>query len=42
MQNKAVLMHRFIILAMLKFIVDLTHYVAWSGNQQASLTEPLF
>jgi hypothetical protein len=26
MQNKAVLMHRFIILAMLKFIVDLTHY----------------
>jgi hypothetical protein len=27
--------------ALLKLIVDLAHYVDWSGNQQASLTEPL-
>jgi hypothetical protein len=25
---------------MLKLIVDLTHYVDWSGNQQENLTEP--
>jgi hypothetical protein len=26
---------------MLKLIVDFAHYVDWSGNQQASLTEPI-
>jgi hypothetical protein len=27
---------------MLKVIFDLAHYVDWSGNQQATLTEPIF
>jgi hypothetical protein len=29
-------------LALLKLIIDLAHYVDWSGNQQASLIESFF
>jgi hypothetical protein len=28
-------------LALLKLIVDIAHYVDWSGNQQASLKKPI-